>query len=98
MEGAYNKIFAASGSIPTPDYAHFMTMLNATVRDEIAACVERGYKHLGTKDAAKLLDVDASGWTSSRRSGGGLGVRTAGRSCFGRRRRRRARRTFRACG
>lgn len=61
MEGAYNKIFAASGSIPTPDYAHFMTMLNATVRDEIAACVERGYTRLGVKDAARLLDVDAAG-------------------------------------
>ena len=61
MEGAYNKIFAASGSIPTPDYAHFMTMLNATVRDEIAACVERGYTRLGVKDAARLLDVDAGG-------------------------------------
>ena len=61
MEGAYNKIFAASGSIPTPDYAHFMTMLNATVRDEIAACVERGYTRLGVTDAARLLDVDAGG-------------------------------------
>jgi len=57
MEGAYNKILAASTAIPTPDYAHFMTMLNATVRDEIAACMERAYKHLNTNDAARLLSV-----------------------------------------
>lgn len=57
MEGSYNKILKAQGELPSPDYAHFMSMLTATVRDEIASCLEKAYASLSTSAAAKLLGI-----------------------------------------
>mmetsp|Transcript_32129 Transcript_32129/g.79403 ORF Transcript_32129/g.79403 Transcript_32129/m.79403 type:complete len:266 (+) Transcript_32129:233-1030(+) len=57
MEGAYNKIVKAQGALPAPDYAHFMSLLSATVRDEIAACMEKAYATLTLAAAAKLLNI-----------------------------------------
>lgn len=57
MEGSYNKILQAQGALPSPDYAHFMAMLAATVRDEIAACLEKAYATLSVAAAAKMLGM-----------------------------------------
>lgn len=69
MEGSYNKILQAQGALPSPDYAHFMSMLTATVRDEIAACVEKAYATLRVDAAAKLLGI-----ASAVRRGEGEGL------------------------
>ena len=79
MEGSYNKILmAGAGALPSPDYAHFMSMLTATVRDEIAACLEKAYATLSVTAAAKMLGcasaAEAVTYGESRewvRSGGG---------------------------
>jgi|AntAceMinimDraft_1070359.scaffolds.fasta_scaffold99441_1 26S proteasome regulatory subunit N12 len=61
MEGSYNKILKAQGALPSPDYAHYMGMFTATVRDEIAACMEKAYATLSTSAAAKLLSIASAG-------------------------------------
>ena len=65
MEGSYNKILQAGGALPSPDYAHFMSMLTATVRDEIAACLEKAYATLPVTAAAKMLGVASAGEMAS---------------------------------
>ena len=61
MEGSYNKVLQAGGALPSPDYAHFMSMLTATVRDEIAACMEKAYATLTVTAAAKMLGMASAG-------------------------------------
>ena len=92
---AYGKIFAARASVPTPDYAHLMDMLAETVRDEIAACAEKAYTTLSRAAAAKLVGVSEAEMTSLAEARGWRLDATGGRTCSGRRRRRRPRRTSR---
>jgi len=60
MEGAYNKIFLSKSNLPSPYYGFFMDILLDTVRGEIAACMEKAYRILSCKEAARLLFFDGS--------------------------------------
>ncbi|TKR78163.1 hypothetical protein L596_019017 [Steinernema carpocapsae] len=55
MEGAYNKVVLTEKTIPSPYYAVFIRIMMDTVRGEIASCLEKSFKILNAKDAAKLL-------------------------------------------
>ncbi|XP_059481815.1 26S proteasome non-ATPase regulatory subunit 8 [Neocloeon triangulifer] len=55
MEGRYNRIFLAKENVPNPDYSFFMEILLSTVRDEIAACMEKAYERISLPEAVKML-------------------------------------------
>jgi 26S proteasome regulatory subunit N12 len=56
MEGSYAKI-TSSQRPPDPTFSFFLSTLMVTVRNEIAACSERAYKHITTSVAQKLLSL-----------------------------------------
>jgi len=75
MEGRYNKIFLAKKLVPAEAYTFFIDILLDTIRDEIAACIEKSYIGLKPDAAAKVLNMTGSqlqayakkrGWTMSR--------------------------------
>ncbi|CAF0992758.1 unnamed protein product [Adineta ricciae] len=55
MEGSYNKVFLAKGNVPSPLFTFFMDILLNTIRDEIAYCMEKSYKQVSLKEAARIL-------------------------------------------
>lgn len=57
MEGSYKKVLGASRSLAAPEFAHFMSLLVETVRDEIASCIEKAYPSISVADAAAMLMV-----------------------------------------
>lgn len=57
MEGSYNKIFQAKGQVPVETYNFFMDLLLDTVRNEIAACLEKSYERISLGEAAKRLNL-----------------------------------------
>eukprot|EP00118_Oscarella_pearsei_P004546 m.19694 g.19694 ORF g.19694 m.19694 type:complete len:266 (+) comp27879_c0_seq2:23-820(+) len=54
-EGSYNKIFLSRTNVPSEMYIFFIDILVDTVREEIAACVEKSYASVGQPEAAKML-------------------------------------------
>ena len=63
MEGSYNKVLLAKGSVPAESYKYFIDILMATVRGEIASCLEKAYRDIGCRDAARMLSIDAGAAT-----------------------------------
>ncbi|CAD5209501.1 unnamed protein product [Bursaphelenchus xylophilus] len=73
MEGAYNKVILNEKTLPTPYYQVFVRVLMNTVRSDIAVCIEKSFKGLQVKDAARMLLFEsdeelrqfaqARGWT-----------------------------------
>jgi 26S proteasome regulatory subunit N12 len=58
MEGSYDKILKQSkAALPSPEFGNFMKSLTATVKDEIAACMEKAYATLSAAAAAKMLGI-----------------------------------------
>lgn len=55
MEGCYNKVFIGRDSVPAESYNFFMDILLNTIRDEIAACIEKAYEKLALNEAARML-------------------------------------------
>ncbi|XP_065837415.1 26S proteasome non-ATPase regulatory subunit 8-like [Oscarella lobularis] len=55
MEGSYNKIFLSRGNVPSETYNFFIDILVDTVREEIAACIEKSYTTVGRAEAVKML-------------------------------------------
>ncbi|CAF1064788.1 unnamed protein product [Adineta steineri] len=56
MEGSYNKVFLAKGTVPSPYFTFFMDILLDTIRyDEIACCMEKSYRTISFTEAARLL-------------------------------------------
>lgn len=55
MEGSYNKVFLAKGNVPSPYFTFFMDILLNTIRDEIAYCMEKSYRKISLKEAARIL-------------------------------------------
>jgi 26S proteasome regulatory subunit N12 len=55
MEGSYNKVFLAKGNVPSPLFTFFMDILLNTIRDEIAYCMEKSYRQVSLKEAARIL-------------------------------------------
>ncbi|PSN32765.1 26S proteasome non-ATPase regulatory subunit 8 [Blattella germanica] len=57
MEGSYNKIFLAKGNVPAESYNFFIDILLDTIRDEIAACLEKAYEKISLNEAARMLNL-----------------------------------------
>ncbi|EFX72695.1 26S proteasome non-ATPase regulatory subunit 8-like [Daphnia pulex] len=57
MEGCYNKIFKAKKDVPAPSYSYFLDILVDTIRDEIAACMEKSFDKIHFNEAAKMLSI-----------------------------------------
>nr|CAB3265247.1 26S proteasome non-ATPase regulatory subunit 8-like [Phallusia mammillata] len=55
MEGNYNKLFLAKGNVPAESYNFFIDILLGTIRDEIAACMEKSYKNILFSEALRML-------------------------------------------
>ncbi|CAD5206572.1 unnamed protein product [Bursaphelenchus okinawaensis] len=70
MEGAYNKVILNENTLPTPYYQVFVRVLMNTVRSDIALCIEKSFKGLQIKDAARMLlfdnDADLKSFAQSR--------------------------------
>ncbi|CAH0393049.1 unnamed protein product [Bemisia tabaci] len=57
MEGSYNMIFLAKDNVPAASYNFFIDILLNTVRDEIAGCLEKAYRKIHMKEAARMLHL-----------------------------------------
>ncbi|KAF8765232.1 26S proteasome non-ATPase regulatory subunit like protein [Argiope bruennichi] len=55
MEGSYNKVFLSGGNVPAESYNFFINILLDTVRNEIAACIEKAYEKLALNEACRML-------------------------------------------
>ncbi|GBM40198.1 26S proteasome non-ATPase regulatory subunit 8 [Araneus ventricosus] len=55
MEGNYNKVFLSGGNVPAESYNFFINILLDTVRNEIAACIEKAYEKLALNEACRML-------------------------------------------
>jgi len=55
MEGAYNKIYLAKGEVPAEGYKFFVDELLATIREDIADCLENAYETIRPQDIGKML-------------------------------------------
>jgi 26S proteasome regulatory subunit N12 len=60
MEGAYNKVLSAAQALPDASFGWFSQRLEATVREEVAACAEAAYNTLPLPAACALLKLDAA--------------------------------------
>ncbi|PNG99121.1 26S proteasome non-ATPase regulatory subunit RPN12B, partial [Tetrabaena socialis] len=58
MEGAYNKVLAASKQGASEVHGLLLAQLATTVRDEAASCSEKAYERLRLADAQKMLLFD----------------------------------------
>lgn len=59
MEGSYNKVFLSGGSVPAESYHFFINILLDTVRNEIAACIEKAYEKIAFGEASRMLFFDS---------------------------------------
>jgi len=55
MEGNYNKVFLTKGNVPAESYHFFINILLNTLRDEVAACVEKSYPTISCKEAMRMM-------------------------------------------
>ncbi|XP_042216026.1 26S proteasome non-ATPase regulatory subunit 8-like [Homarus americanus] len=60
MEGAYNKIYLAKGEVPAEGYKFFIGELLATIREDIADCVENAYDRIRPEDIGKMLYLSST--------------------------------------
>lgn len=58
MEGCYNKVLLCYSNAPAVSYRFFLDVMSATVRDEIASCMEKAYGHMTVADAQRLLVIE----------------------------------------
>jgi len=58
MEGSYNKVFLSKGNVPSDTYTFFIDILLNTIREEIGACIEKAYQHIGLNEGKRLLFFD----------------------------------------
>ena len=57
MEGSYNKVQAARKHAPSKTYSWLLEVLEGTVREEIASCIESAYPTIAVASAQKLLGL-----------------------------------------
>jgi len=55
MEGSYHKVFLAKNNVPAEAYYFFINILIDTLRDEVAACIEKSYNNITFKEATRML-------------------------------------------
>jgi len=58
MEGNYNKVFLSKGNVPAESYHFFINILLDTLRDEVAACIEKSYDQISLQEACRMLFFD----------------------------------------
>lgn len=58
MEGNYNKVFLSKGNVPAESYHFFINILLDTLRDEVAACIEKSYDQISLHEACRMLFFD----------------------------------------
>jgi 26S proteasome regulatory subunit N12 len=60
MVGSYEEVLQATqlSELPDPSYEFFVASLAQTVRDNIADCLEVGYKSMSLKDAAQMMRLE----------------------------------------
>jgi len=58
MEGSYNKIFKQFQNLPAPNYQFFVDLLNESIREQVASCMEASYQSMSVVDASKMLFMD----------------------------------------
>ena len=49
------QVFLAKGNVPAESYNFFIDILLLTIRDEIAACVDKAYERIAFNEAARML-------------------------------------------
>eukprot|EP00794_Sanderia_malayensis_P020535 gene20535-22554_t len=55
MEGSYHKVFLAKENVPATAYYFFINILIDTLRDEVAACIEKSYEKISVREATRML-------------------------------------------
>mmetsp|Transcript_2456 Transcript_2456/g.4068 ORF Transcript_2456/g.4068 Transcript_2456/m.4068 type:complete len:261 (+) Transcript_2456:126-908(+) len=60
MEGSYNKVLAARKRTPSKTYSWLLEVLEETVREEIASCIEAAYPSIKLSSAQKLMNLPSS--------------------------------------
>jgi 26S proteasome regulatory subunit N12 len=55
--GLCYQIFKAKKDVPAPSYSYFLDILVDTIRDEIAACMEKSFDKIHFNEAAKMLSI-----------------------------------------
>lgn len=55
IEGTYHRVVLARQQVPSPEYAWFIDGLMDTIRNELAACIEKSFQTIDMASAAKLL-------------------------------------------
>ena len=53
----YFQIFLAKDNVPAESYNFFIDILLNTIRDEIAACLEKAYEKISLSEAARMLNL-----------------------------------------
>lgn len=51
------QIFIARSKVPAPSFTYFLDILVNTIRDEIAACMEKSFDKIHLSEAAKMLSI-----------------------------------------
>jgi 26S proteasome regulatory subunit N12 len=60
MEGSYHKILSSRSTMPNSQYSSvFLSILEATIRDNIAQCTEKAYLTFPVAETGKLLFLDS---------------------------------------
>ena len=54
------KIFLARDKAPANSYVYFLSILVDTIRDEIAACMEKSFDKIQLNEAAKMLSISST--------------------------------------
>lgn len=49
------EVFLSGGNVPAESYNFFINILLDTVRNEIAACIEKAYERLALNEASRML-------------------------------------------
>lgn len=69
MEGSYNQVYSTRNNVPCAEYAVFMEMLLATIRLDIAACIQSAYTRIPLVSLAPLVFLpqqDVAGFVKQR--------------------------------
>lgn len=56
-EGSYNRVLAACGNAPDPNFGRLAESMAETVREEVADCIERAYDELSRDGCGRMLGL-----------------------------------------
>lgn len=51
------QIFVARSKVPAQSFSYFLDILVDTIRDEIAACMEKSFDKIHISEASKMLSI-----------------------------------------